>query len=73
VTYQRNPEKQNKVVVMLQASSVTYQGKHKLLYTKPKKTTIGPHPTKENAKFFFKNTKRKNNERSLRPKSSKHT
>jgi hypothetical protein len=58
---------------MLQASSVTYQRKHKFLYRKPKKNTIGTHPTKENAKFFLKITKKKNNKRSLRPKSSKHT
>jgi hypothetical protein len=58
---------------MLQASSVTFQRKHKLLYTKPKKNTIGPHPTKENARLCFKNIKKKNNERSLRPKTSKHT
>jgi hypothetical protein len=43
---------------MLQTSNVTYKRKHKLLYTKPKKNTIGPHPTKENAKFFLKNTKK---------------
>ncbi len=58
----KEPWKQNKIVVMLQASSVIYQRKHKLLYTKPKKNTIVTHPTKENAKFFFLNTKKKNNE-----------
>ncbi len=52
----KEPWKQNKIVVMLQASSVIYQRKHKLLYTKPKKNTIVTHPTKENAKFFFLKT-----------------
>ncbi len=55
----KEPYKQNKIIVMLQASSVTYQRKHKLLYTKPKKNTIETHPTKENAKFFFKNKRKK--------------
>ncbi len=49
----KEPKKQNKIVVMLQASSVTYQRKCTLLYTKPKNNTIGTHPTKESAKFFF--------------------
>ncbi len=43
---------------MLQASNVTYQRKYTFLYTKPKNNTIGTHPTKESAKFFFLNTKK---------------